>query len=161
MYAWLLWMVYDARHGTPSSTFERLLLAHLHAYLPHRQYELARVSEPRVSMSRGALEMPGTCPVRFFVRLLHEFLLEQRPNSSAATLLQCFSDVRLQPAALHAARLALLHNLANPCLRQGCEDTAERMSFGRGAWVTREMAILGPGVVRMLCELLKPLGSEA
>lgn len=38
------------RHGTPSSTYERLLLAHLHAYLPHRQYEVARAQESRASL---------------------------------------------------------------------------------------------------------------
>ena len=93
------------QQGTLSSTYERLLLAHLHAYLPHRQYEVARAQESRASL--------------FLTRLFHEFLIEQRPQSSASLVLQCFSDVRLQPAALHSCRLVLLHIIANPCLRQG------------------------------------------
>lgn len=40
----------NRRQGTPSSTYERLLLAHLHAYLPHRQYEVARAQESRASL---------------------------------------------------------------------------------------------------------------
>ena len=38
------------QQGMLSSTFERLLLAHLHAYLPHRQYEVARAQESRASL---------------------------------------------------------------------------------------------------------------
>ncbi|CAK9074759.1 unnamed protein product [Durusdinium trenchii] len=135
-----------SRQATVSSTYERLLLAHLHAYLPHRQYEVARAQE-----SRSAL---------LLTRLFHEFLIEQSPSHSS--VLQCFGDARLQPAALHAVRLVLLHVLANPCLRQGCEETAERLMWGRagGARITRELALLGPAVVQMLCELLRKLQSQ-
>ncbi|CAK9031127.1 Glutathione S-transferase 1 [Durusdinium trenchii] len=168
-----------SRQATVSSTYERLLLAHLHAYLPHRQYEVARAQE-----SRSAL---------LLTRLFHEFLIEQSPSHSSASsatwlqssggrrlgdvklggslrigpfgseeVLQCFGDARLQPAALHAVRLVLLHVLANPCLRQGCEETAERLMWGRagGARITRELALLGPAVVQMLCELLRKLQSQ-
>jgi len=46
-------------------------------------------------------------------------------------------------------------------LRQGCEETAERLMFaGRNARITRELAMLGPAVVQMLCELLKKLQSQ-
>eukprot|EP00438_Fugacium_kawagutii_P025759 Skav221055 [mRNA] locus=scaffold1448:392601:409746:+ [translate_table: standard] len=38
------------QQGAISSTYERLLLAHLHAYLPHRQYEVARAQESRASL---------------------------------------------------------------------------------------------------------------
>ena len=38
------------QQGMLSSTFERLFLAHLHAYLPHRQYEVARAQESRASL---------------------------------------------------------------------------------------------------------------
>lgn len=137
------------QQGMLSSTFERLLLAHLHAYLPHRQYEVARAQESRASL--------------FLTRLFHEFLIEQRPQSSASLVLQCFSDVRLQPAALHSCRLVLLHIIANPCLRQGCEETAEQLMFaarGRNARITRELSMLGPAVLQMLCELLRKLQSQ-
>ncbi|CAJ1453500.1 unnamed protein product [Effrenium voratum] len=142
-----------ARPGTLSATFERLLLAHLHAYLPHRQYEVARAQESHCSL--------------FFTRLVHEFLIVQRPFSSAASVLKCLPDARLQAPVLHSARLVLLHVLANPCLRQGCEETAERLMFagpGKGgagrARVTRELALLGPGVVLMLRELLQKLQGQ-
>eukprot|EP00913_Durusdinium_trenchii_P028148 g26392.t1 len=114
-----------------------------------RTQEVARAQE-----SRSAL---------LLTRLFHEFLIEQSPShSSASSVLQCFGDARLQPAALHAVRLVLLHVLANPCLRQGCEETAERLMWGRagGARITRELALLGPAVVQMLCELLRKLQSQ-
>lgn len=38
------------QQGAISVTYERLLLAHLHAYLPHRQYEVARAQESRASL---------------------------------------------------------------------------------------------------------------
>lgn len=76
------------------------------------------------SLDRAAEHLTH-CPMQspaFELRLFHEFLIEQRPQSSAAMVLQCFSDVRLQPAALHSSRLVLLHVIANPCLRQGLKS---------------------------------------
>ena len=47
------------------------------------------------------------------------------------------------------------------CFAAGCEETAERLMFaGRNARITRELAMLGPAVVQMLCELLKKLQSQ-
>ncbi|CAE7547771.1 GST1 [Symbiodinium natans] len=143
--------------GALSSTYDRLLLAHMQTHLPHRQYE-ARAQESRASL--------------FFTRLLHEFLFAQLPFG-AGSFGTCTSDVRLQPAALHASRLVVLHLLANPCLRQGCEETADRMmmdarnQFGpqrmQYMWVariTREMSLLGPAAIQMIAELLTKLQSQ-
>lgn len=132
--------------GALSSTYERLLLAHMQTHLPHRQYELARAQESRTSM--------------FFTRLLHEFLFAQQPWGAGSFVPS--TDIRLQPAALHCSRLVMLHILANPCFRQGCEETADRMMFavGRNARITREMALLGPAAVQMVAELLMKLQSQ-
>eukprot|EP00931_Biecheleriopsis_adriatica_P003891 TRINITY_DN105642_c0_g1_i1.p1 TRINITY_DN105642_c0_g1~~TRINITY_DN105642_c0_g1_i1.p1 ORF type:complete len:825 (+),score=138.53 TRINITY_DN105642_c0_g1_i1:304-2475(+) len=135
--------------GLLSSTYERLLLAHLRALLPHREYELPLAQEPRASV--------------FFFRLLHEFLIAPRSlREFRPASLQSSFDMRLLPAPLHCARLVLLHVLANPSMRQVCEETPDRMMPGaraRSGRISREMAILGPAVTQMVSELLVKLGS--
>ncbi|CAE8631211.1 unnamed protein product [Polarella glacialis] len=142
--------------GALSPCFERLLLAHLQAHLPHSQYELAYAHEPRAA--------------RFLMRLLHEFLVAPQPLTEAlpASLRRDSGapalDVRAQPAALHAARLVTLHMLANPALRQGCEESfgsnGLSASRGRVARITREVTLLGPPSGQMVAELLVCLASQ-
>eukprot|EP00933_Yihiella_yeosuensis_P035892 TRINITY_DN29545_c0_g1_i1.p1 TRINITY_DN29545_c0_g1~~TRINITY_DN29545_c0_g1_i1.p1 ORF type:complete len:829 (-),score=171.41 TRINITY_DN29545_c0_g1_i1:59-2506(-) len=135
--------------GALSQTYERLLLSYLGALLPHSQYELSYSAEPRAS--------------RFFLRLLQEFLLSPQPPSehlpesllrrSGTTAL----DVRAQPEALHSARLVALHILANPSLRQGCEESVGSnglVNGGKSSRITREVSLLGPSFVQMLAEVL-------
>eukprot|EP00928_Gymnodinium_smaydae_P069950 TRINITY_DN538_c0_g1_i1.p1 TRINITY_DN538_c0_g1~~TRINITY_DN538_c0_g1_i1.p1 ORF type:complete len:873 (-),score=191.45 TRINITY_DN538_c0_g1_i1:86-2704(-) len=143
------------RPGAVSVAFERLLLAHLKAHLQHGEYELAYAHEPVVS--------------RFLLHLIHEFLIAPGPPEEALPLSLRGStlgsarlhDIREQPGPLHAARIVAIHVLANPALRRGCEEVrASSAVGGRGypersaARLTREVALLGPSLLRLVEELL-------
>jgi len=153
----------QGKQGGISVAYERLLLAHLQAHLKHQKYELAYAHEPRAS--------------RFFLNLLHEFLLSPHPPEKAALASGTSSwrgiiltDVRAQPAVLHAIRVVVLHVLANPALRKSCEESAlglrlsgipnaiARMaSSSRATRLTREIALLGPAAVELIQDLLHDL----
>mmetsp|Transcript_675 Transcript_675/g.2123 ORF Transcript_675/g.2123 Transcript_675/m.2123 type:complete len:837 (+) Transcript_675:95-2605(+) len=137
--------------GSLSPAFERLLLAHLQVHLQHSEYELAYAHEPRAA--------------RFLLYLLHEFLIAPQPATEVlpASLRYDASvthDPRIQPAALHAARLVALHVLANPALRRGCEEALGVANSSRAARVTREVALLGPPLVDLVSELLRRLAMQ-
>lgn len=152
--------------GSVSIAFERLLLAHLEAHLPRSEYELAYANEPFAS--------------RFLLHLLHEFLLDPQPPQAAMPLslrgyaagIPPAQDARSLPGPLHAARIVAVHVLANPALRRGCEEALGGFDSGFGgsggrfsaagarggsqavARLTREAALLGPPLHRMVEELL-------
>lgn len=134
--------------GALSPTFERILLAHLQAHLQHSQYELAYSQQSTAA--------------RFLLHLLHEFLLAPRPPEEAehalrAQIIAGGLDSRAQPGPLHATRLVALHILANPALRQGCEETYGGMAHARGGRLTREVALFGPALIELVAELLLQL----
>lgn len=142
--------------GLISATYERLLLAFLRAHLRHSEYEVAYAHEPQEA--------------RLLLHMLHEFLLAPQPPGEAvpASLRgegaarldasRATHDFRAQPAALHGVRLLALHVLANPALRLGCEEAlgpGVAAGYGvRAARLTREVALLGPPLIRFIAELL-------
>ena len=100
---------------------------------------------------QNVISDPFLCVPPSNLRLFHEFLIEQRPQSSVSLVLQCFSDVRLQPAALHSCRLVLLHINANPCLRQGSGNVSWVTELGGLPW--KNVAKVGSGETFVACLL--------
>ncbi|CAK0838650.1 unnamed protein product [Prorocentrum cordatum] len=143
--------------GSLSPAFERLLLAHLKAYLKHDTYELAYAHEPQAT--------------RFLLHLLHEFLIAPEPveqvlpagYAGSVGLQPGQPDPesirwRAQPMPLYAARLVALHVLANPALRHECEEVGSPGATALGSHAsrfTREVSLLGQPLIDFVTDLLR------
>lgn len=146
---WAASAAHNPKCGALSVSYERLFVAYLRAHLQHSEYELAHAHEPRI--------------VRFFLNLLHEFLVAPRSpleaTSTTSRIDTVFRDARVQPGALHALRLLVIHLLANPALRRGCAEVSRAgvVPSAQTARLTREVALIMPDLIEFLRELVSCL----